>query len=75
VDVGVDGQKRTWTCGFDGLSSESWFSYGPWGVWTLDAGQHTLTIANKTKHAIARVFITNDLSQRPEGHVNLLGGW
>ncbi len=75
IDVGVDGQKRTWTCGFDGLADTAWFSYGSWGLWTLEPGQHTLTIDNKTKNEISKVLITNDQWQQPEGHVNTLGGW
>ena len=75
VGVTVDENKRTWTCSFDKLSTQSWFSYGRWGRFNLEPGKHTLKINNNTDHVIEKVFITNDLSQRPTGHVNTLGGW
>ena len=72
----VDGkQGGSWTCAFDKLSDESWFTYGQWGRFDLEPGPHTLTLENKTKHAIGAVLLTNDLSHRPEGHINTLSGW
>ncbi len=76
IDLSIDSApKHTWTASLDGLSDAPWMSYGPWGQWTLDPGRHTLTVANKTRHKVTKVFVTNDLSQRPEGHVNILSGW
>jgi len=76
LTVKIDGKPGgTWTCAFDKLSDESWFTYDQWGSFALDAGKHTLTIENKTKHALTRVLLTNDLSLKPDGHVNILGGW
>ena len=76
INVKVDGkQGGSWTCAFDKLSDESWFAYDQWGRFDLDAGPHTLAIENKTKHTIQVALLTNDLSHRPEGHINTLRGW
>jgi fibronectin type 3 domain-containing protein len=65
----------TWTCSWDGLGDDSWFSYDGWGRFDLKAGKHTLTIDNKTGNVIEKVLVTNNLWTRPAGHVNILGGW
>jgi hypothetical protein len=70
-----DGPGRTWTCAFDNLSDDSWFTYDQWGRFDLEAGSHVLTIENKTPHTVEKVLFTNDLSFAPEGHVNILSGW
>jgi hypothetical protein len=70
-----DSPARTWTCGFDQLSDDSWFTYDQWGRFDLDVGSHVLTIENKTPHTVEKVLFTNDLSFAPEGHVNILSGW
>lgn len=75
IDAAIDGEKRTWTCAFDGLSEEAWFTYGQWGRFELEAGAHTLTIDNKTKHTIESVLLTNDQSLQPDGHIDILSGW
>ena len=75
IDVKIDGDSRTWTCGFDGLSDESWFSYGEWGLFGLAAGDHVLTLTNKSEHSVESILLTNDASYQPEGHVNILTGW
>ena len=74
VKIGGKG-GGTWTCAFDKLSDASWFTYGQWGRFRLDAGTHTLTLQNKTPHTIEQVLLTNDLSHKPEGHINTLRGW
>jgi hypothetical protein len=66
---------RTWTCAFDSLSDDSWFTYDQWGRFDLEPGSHVLTIENKTAHTVEKVLFTNDLSLAPEGHVNILSGW
>jgi len=66
---------RTWTCAFDSLSDDSWFTYDQWGRFDLEPGRHVLTIENKTAHTVEKVLFTNDLSLAPEGHVNILSGW
>jgi len=75
INVALDGDSRTWTCAFDGLSDESWFTYDQWGRFDLGAGAHTLTLDNRTAHTVQSVLVTNDLSLRAEGHVNILSGW
>jgi fibronectin type 3 domain-containing protein len=76
MDILIDGKKRaSWTIVYGNLDEESWFSYGRWGQFELGPGDHTLTISNGTKHTVQRVLWTTDLSQRPEGRVNMLHGW
>ena len=76
ITVAADGgDARTWTCAWDGLSDESWFTYDGWGRFELTPGRHVFTIDNKTPHTIEDVLLTNDLSLQPEGHINILGGW
>jgi hypothetical protein len=76
ITVKVDeGSARTWTCGFDQLSDDSWFAYDQWGRFDLEPGSHVLTIENKTPHTVEKLLFTNDLSFAPEGHVNILSGW
>jgi hypothetical protein len=76
ITVKMDDERgRTWTCGFDGLSDESWFTYDQWGRFGLGAGRHTLALENKTKHTVLGAMLTNDLSLKPEGHVNTVSGW
>jgi hypothetical protein len=76
MDILIDGKKRgTWSAVFDNLGDESWFSYGQWGQFELGPGEHTLTISNGTKHTVQKVLWTTDLSQRPDGPVNMLHGW
>ncbi|MEN6457925.1 MAG: fibronectin type III domain-containing protein [Thermoguttaceae bacterium] len=69
------GPAATWTCAFDGLSDDSWFTYDPWSRFWLTVGRHRLVIDNRTRHALDAVLLTNDLSYRPEGHVNINAGW
>jgi hypothetical protein len=76
IDVKPDSARgATWTCAFDGLSDESWFTYDQWGRLPLTVGQHRLTIENKTPHTITALLLTNDFSYKPEGHANILSGW
>jgi hypothetical protein len=76
LNLNLDGRQRTtWTIAFDGLSEKGWFTYDQWGRFPLDAGEHTLTLDNKTKHLVQQILLTTDLSQRPQGHSNLLRGW
>jgi len=76
INVKVDNEPAvTWTCAFDGLSDESWFTYDQWGRFPLKAGRHVVAVENKTKNTIESILLTNDLSFRPEGHVNILSGW
>ena len=76
IDLKMDhGPGMTWTCVFDGLGDEAWFTYDQWGRTPLTAGVHYLAIKNRTKHVIEKVLLTNDFSFRPEGHVTVLSGW
>jgi hypothetical protein len=76
LNIKIDGkQQATWTIAFDGLGEEAWFSYDQWGRLWLDAGPHTLTLDNETRHVVQRVRLTSDLWHKPEGHVNWLRGW
>jgi len=76
IKVAMDGgRSRTWTCAFDKLSTEAWFTYDQWGRFELAAGEHRLTIKNQTKHTVEQVLLTNDLSHRPDGHASTLRGW
>jgi hypothetical protein len=76
MDILIDGKKRTtWTIVYDNLGEESWFSYGPWGQFELGPGEHTLTVSTNSKHTVQQVLWTTDLSQKPEGQVNMLHGW
>ena len=75
INLKVDDGDVTWSCGFDGISDEAWFTYDQWGRCALTAGVHHLAIDNRTKHAIEKVLVTNDFSFRPEGHVTVLTGW
>ncbi len=75
INLKIDEGDVTWSCGFDGISDEAWFTYDQWGRCALTAGVHHLAIDNRTKHAIEKVLVTNDFSFRPEGHVTVLSGW
>ncbi|MCE5267779.1 MAG: fibronectin type III domain-containing protein [Planctomycetaceae bacterium] len=69
------GPAATWTCVFDGITDNAWFTYDQWARFPLSAGHHQLSIENNTRHVVEAVLLTNDLSYRPEGHVNILSGW
>ena len=45
----------TWSCVFDGLGENAWFTYDQWGRFPLTEGAHTLSIENRTK-AVDRSF-------------------
>jgi hypothetical protein len=77
VKVGFEGQRTwQWTIQPDGLSETAWHTYNEFGIWDLEAGRQRLTISKDSmRHEITRVLVTNDLSLRPEGHVNMPKGW
>ncbi|MFQ5809553.1 MAG: fibronectin type III domain-containing protein, partial [Armatimonadota bacterium] len=77
VKVGFEGQRTwQWTIQPDKLSDTSWHTYNEFGIWDLEAGPRRLTITKHSiEHEIKRVLVTNDLSLRPEGHVNIPKGW
>jgi hypothetical protein len=77
VKVGFEGKPmQTWTIQPDGLNETAWHTYHEFGVWDLDPGPHTLKIVKDSiQHEITQVLVTNDLSLRPEGHVNIPMGW
>ncbi len=76
IDVKVDGKAGgSWVGTMDGLADEPWLTYDQWGRFDLAPGRHTLQISNKTAATIDRVFITNDLSRTPPGHLNIPTGW
>jgi Tol biopolymer transport system component len=76
LNIDIDGQKVAWTIAFDSLSNdEAWFNYDQWGRFPLSAGKHTLTIETNAKHVVKKILLTNDLSFKPDGYINLLRGW
>ena len=64
-----------WAGNLDGVADTSWLSYDQWGRFLLDRGTYVLEVTNKTGTTIEKVCITNDLSFRPAGHMNILAGW
>ena len=70
-----DARKATWTIQPDQLSEEMWYRYNEYAVFPLARGRHRLALANKTPHKVLKLFITNDLSLSPEGHINMPKGW
>ena len=69
--------KRTWTVRYPNIHDlgpdEAWFTYGQFGRFNLDAGQHVLTV--DAKYTVTRVLLTNDLSFLPEGYPLTGFGW